>query len=294
MLTFPILQVLSDSETLRWLNHALEKIWPICIEQIASQKILLPIIPWFLEKYKPWTAVWLYLLNCLNQALSFWLFCWFGLITWFILLFLKISWISYGTWFHYFFRVEFWGNRIKIFCEVWFWSFSRLNGSLQLLWCGHHNLLSGGFDTPFAFLTTIKYIIAEGSGSSAPLLGKKSTYAHRYESCSPVYWWWPLGMLFVFHCESIDSCPLCYWSTTVYWMQVLELGLNFLTADDMIAILAVKMRKRLGFGMWAKLHITGMHVEGKVWVWLTCNSKCDLKVFLEIERDFGQAISLCE
>ncbi|XP_021832155.1 C2 domain-containing protein At1g53590 isoform X3 [Prunus avium] len=45
---------------------------------------------------------------------------------------------------------------------------------------------------------------------------------------------------------------------------VLELGLNFLTADDMIAILAVKLRKRLGFGIWAKLHITGMHIEGKV------------------------------
>lgn len=47
-------------------------------------------------------------------------------------------------------------------------------------------------------------------------------------------------------------------------MQVLELGMNFLTADDMSAILAVKLRKRLGFGMWARLHITGMHVEGKV------------------------------
>jgi Ca2+-dependent lipid-binding protein len=54
---FPILQVLSDSETVRWLNHAVEKIWPICIEQIASQRILLAIIPWFLEKYKPWTVV---------------------------------------------------------------------------------------------------------------------------------------------------------------------------------------------------------------------------------------------
>ncbi|KAG4915249.1 hypothetical protein JHK87_052806 [Glycine soja] len=32
------------------------------------------------------------------------------------------------------------------------------------------------------------------------------------------------------------------------------------------AILAVKLRKRLGFGMWEKLHITGMHVEGKVLV----------------------------
>ena len=40
--------------------------------------------------------------------------------------------------------------------------------------------------------------------------------------------------------------------------------MNFLTADDMSAILAVKLRKRLGFGMWTKLHLTGMHVEGKV------------------------------
>lgn len=40
--------------------------------------------------------------------------------------------------------------------------------------------------------------------------------------------------------------------------------MNFRAADDMSAILAVKLRKRLGFGMWAKLHLLGMHVEGKV------------------------------
>ncbi|PIN05913.1 hypothetical protein CDL12_21542 [Handroanthus impetiginosus] len=47
---------------------------------------------------------------------------------------------------------------------------------------------------------------------------------------------------------------------------VLELGMNFRTADDMSAILGVKLRKRLGFGMWAKLHLLGMHIEGKVLV----------------------------
>ncbi|XP_058101109.1 C2 domain-containing protein At1g53590-like isoform X2 [Magnolia sinica] len=47
---------------------------------------------------------------------------------------------------------------------------------------------------------------------------------------------------------------------------VMELGMSFLSADDMSATLAVKLRKRLGFGMWAKMHITGMHVEGKVLV----------------------------
>ncbi|KAM5586497.1 C2 domain-containing protein [Rosa sericea] len=126
-------RVLSDSETVRWLNHALEKIWPICIEQIASQKILLPIIPWFLEKYKPWTA---------KEAV------------------------------------------------------------VQHLYLGRNAPM----------LTDIRVVR-----------------------------------------ESNDDDHL-----------VLELGLNFLTADDMIAILAVKLRKRLGFGMWAKLHITGMHVEGKL------------------------------
>ncbi|KAF2287623.1 hypothetical protein GH714_001913 [Hevea brasiliensis] len=43
----------------------------------------------------------------------------------------------------------------------------------------------------------------------------------------------------------------------------LELGMSFLTADDMSAVLAVKLRRRLGFGMWAKLHMKAMHVEGK-------------------------------
>lgn len=54
-------QVLTDSESVRWLNHAVEKIWPICMEQIASEKILGPIIPWFLDKYRPWTAVCIWL-----------------------------------------------------------------------------------------------------------------------------------------------------------------------------------------------------------------------------------------
>ncbi|KAG8637272.1 hypothetical protein MANES_15G100600v8 [Manihot esculenta] len=111
----------------------MEKIWPICMEQIASQKILLPIIPWFLNKYKPWTA-------------------------------------------------------------------------------------------------------------------KKAVVQHMYLGRNP-----PLltEMRVLRECSSDDHLAL-------------ELGMNFCTADDMSAILAVKLRKRLGFGMWAKLHMTGMHVEGKV------------------------------
>ncbi|XWS27431.1 hypothetical protein CRYUN_Cryun26dG0114600 [Craigia yunnanensis] len=126
-------RILSDSESVRWLNHAVEKMWPICMEQIASQKILLPIIPWFLEKYKPWTA-------------------------------------------------------------------------------------------------------------------KEAVVQHLYLGRNP-----PLftEMRVLSQCSDDDHV-------------VLELGMNFLTADDMSAILAVKLRKRLGFGMWAKLHITGMHIEGKV------------------------------
>lgn len=49
--------------------------------------------------------------------------------------------------------------------------------------------------------------------------------------------------------------------------QVLELGMNFLAADDMDARMAVQLRKRLGFGITANMHITGMHIEGKVCNW---------------------------
>ncbi|CAN6453046.1 unnamed protein product [Victoria cruziana] len=128
-------RLLSDSETVRWLSHLLVKVWPICMEQIASQKILLPIVPWFLEKYKPWTAK-------------------------------KVV--------------------------------------LQELYLGR----------------------------KPPIITEMRVIG-----------------------QSADDDHL-----------VLELGLNFLSADDMSAILAVQLRKRLGFGMWTKLHLTSMHIEGKVLV----------------------------
>ncbi|PSS14276.1 C2 domain-containing protein [Actinidia chinensis var. chinensis] len=126
-------RVLSDSETVRWLNHVVEKIWPVCMEQIVSQKILLPIIPWFLDKYKPWTV-------------------------------------------------------------------------------------------------------------------KKAVVQHLYMGRSP-----PLFTEMRVLRQSTGDDHL-----------VLELGMNFRTADDMSAILSVKLRKRLGFGMRTKMHLMGMHVEGKV------------------------------
>ncbi|KAL8195438.1 hypothetical protein R6Q57_025841 [Mikania cordata] len=128
-------RVLSDSESVRWLNHTIERIWPICLEDIVSQKILLPIVPWFLQKYKPWTV---------KEAV------------------------------------------------------------IQNLYLGR----------------------------SPPML---------------------------------TEMRVCRQSTGDDHM-VLELGMNFRTADDMNAILAVKLTKRLGFGMWTKMHLTGMHVEGKVLV----------------------------
>ncbi|KAL8223713.1 hypothetical protein R6Q57_019188 [Mikania cordata] len=128
-------RVLSGSESVRWLNHLVENIWPICMEKIVSQKILLPIIPWFLEKYKPWTV-------------------------------------------------------------------------------------------------------------------KEAMVQHLYMGRSP---------------PMITEMRVCRQSTGDDHL-VLELGLNLKTADDMSAILAVKLTKRLGFGMTAKMHLTGMHVEGKVLV----------------------------
>ncbi|KAG0461180.1 hypothetical protein HPP92_021477 [Vanilla planifolia] len=128
-------RLLSNAESLRWLNHALEKVWPICVEQVASQQFLLPIIPWFLDKFKPWTV-------------------------------------------------------------------------------------------------------------------KKAIVEHLY----------------------LGRCPPMFTNIRVLGEPVnedhmiLELGMNFLSADDMRAVLAVKLRKRLGFGVWAKMHVTRMHIEGKVLV----------------------------
>lgn len=48
--------------------------------------------------------------------------------------------------------------------------------------------------------------------------------------------------------------------------------MNFLSADDMSAKLAVQLRKRLGFGITANMHITGMHVEGKVQKSISCSA----------------------
>lgn len=128
-------RVLSDSESVRWLNHLVERIWPICMENIVSQRILLPMMPWFLQKYKPWTV-------------------------------------------------------------------------------------------------------------------KEAMVQNLYMGRSP---------------PMITEMRVCRQSTGDDHL-VMEMGLNFRTADDMSAILAVKLTKRLGFGMSAKMHLTGMHVEGKVLV----------------------------
>ncbi|PAN05859.1 hypothetical protein PAHAL_1G145500 [Panicum hallii] len=128
-------KLLSDAETVRWLNYAVEKIWPVCMERVASQQFLLPIFPWFLEKFKPWTA---------RKAV------------------------------------------------------------IQSLYLGRN---------PPMF-TDIRVVR-----------------------------------------QSTDDDHL-----------VLEIGMNFLSADDMDARMAVQLRKRVGFGITANMHITGMHVEGKVLV----------------------------
>ncbi|KAI4321782.1 hypothetical protein MLD38_035125 [Melastoma candidum] len=126
-------RVLNDSETVRWLNYALEKLWPICFERIASQKFLLPVAPWFLDKYKPWT-------------------------------------VSKAT--------------------------------LQHLYLGKKPPL----------ITDIR-IIHQSNGDDH---------------------------------------------------LVLQLGANFVSADDISAVFAVKLRKALGFGMWTRLNMTSMQTEGKV------------------------------
>ncbi|XP_025794436.1 C2 domain-containing protein At1g53590-like isoform X4 [Panicum hallii] len=47
---------------------------------------------------------------------------------------------------------------------------------------------------------------------------------------------------------------------------VLELGMNFLSAEDTSVVLAMQLHKSVGLGMTANMHLTSMHVEGKILV----------------------------
>ncbi|KAG2546381.1 hypothetical protein PVAP13_9KG030042 [Panicum virgatum] len=129
-----IYQLLSDAESVRWLNHAINKMWPICMQKIVSQ-LLWPIIPWFLDKFKPWTV---------SKA------------------------------------------------------------SVQELYMGRN---------PPMF-------------TSMRVLPETSDDDH----------------------------------------LVLELGMNFLSAEDMSVVLAMQLHKSVGLGMTANMHLTSMHVEGKILV----------------------------
>jgi Ca2+-dependent lipid-binding protein len=46
---------MEEGETVRWMNEALEIIWPIFMESFVSQILVKPLT-WFLNQYKPWTA----------------------------------------------------------------------------------------------------------------------------------------------------------------------------------------------------------------------------------------------
>ncbi|KAL5221410.1 hypothetical protein ABZP36_026123 [Zizania latifolia] len=125
-------RLLSDAESVRWLNYAIKKMWPICMEKIVSQ-LLRPIIPWFLDKFKPWTV---------SKA------------------------------------------------------------GIQELYMGRNPPL----------FTSMRVLP-----------------------------------------ETSDDDHL-----------VLELGMNFLSAEDMSAVLAMQLHKSVGLGMTANMHLTSMHVEGKI------------------------------
>ncbi|CAL5336698.1 unnamed protein product [Camellia sinensis] len=58
--------------------------------------------------------------------------------------------------------------------------------------------------------------------------------------------------------EVLSSRASCYKEIGEYKKAVADC-----TKDDMSAILAVKLKKRMGLRMWVKLHLLGMHVEGK-------------------------------
>lgn len=44
---------MADSETVRWLNGVLERVWPAFLENILSKVVIPALSPWFFDKYKP-------------------------------------------------------------------------------------------------------------------------------------------------------------------------------------------------------------------------------------------------
>ena len=62
-------QPLSDFQKAQWLNQAIEKMWPQFLEKVISQDILGPMVPWFLDKFKPGTVVRFFTLRTLNWFL---------------------------------------------------------------------------------------------------------------------------------------------------------------------------------------------------------------------------------
>jgi len=46
--------------------------------------------------------------------------------------------------------------------------------------------------------------------------------------------------------------------------QAVEASLEWMAANDMAAVVAVKVRRRLGLGIWATFHICKLRLDGKV------------------------------
>lgn len=56
------------------------------------------------------------------------------------------------------------------------------------------------------------------------------------------------------------------WIGMLIWegCQAIEAGVEWMAANDMAAVVAVKVRRRLGFGIWATFHISKLCFDGKV------------------------------
>ena len=48
--------------------------------------------------------------------------------------------------------------------------------------------------------------------------------------------------------------------------QAMEASLEWNAANDMAAVLAVQVRRRIGLGIWTTLHISKIQLEGQVFI----------------------------
>lgn len=147
---------------------------------------------------------------------------------------------------------------------------------------------------------------AEKGNCAAPLFRQESTHNHHGSCIGGLCWWWSPGRLHFFWKTSLQFNGIHYAASSrqslqfldenammllpesimsnLFWFgwnsrlsklgQMMEAAMEFGASQDMSAVLAVQIRRRLGLGIWTSFHISNVHLEGKVLNSFEVNNNC--------------------